>query len=442
MSSNTVLSNFTLSKEDIISERLNVILQYFTDNDEAVYNGFNEIPGIWKCRWYNDATVKGYDKGDFFWLNTESKSEFFKNNAEEMRETANINPSIRIKLPAWKPNDEEVFNMYNNVLTGYIDETKSARMPPWAELGELSACTQLVISQKNNNKDLIKDSTSWKNFFIEDADVERISLSSLTAAEEAIETHEENYHFGVERNKSDFNNNLQTAKNRLTVYANKDFSNTEGMYPENYLESNHSSGFDTVKYFVKKPYPEESISGYTIEHQWFRLWQSGYLEHGGLIKTKNHIDSSGKVSINFNWPISGDSSKLYDIRYIASKKSELIEIDESGETPPGDDLLSVLYEINPSAYDTEMSKIKRAPVYYANDYNLNLTPIYKTSGIKTVSETTPYINIGNFTATRNVVNTAVSETLYNKNGFALDYDSVNTPEYYSYYATGFCTGIK
>ena len=444
MSSSIVLSNFTLSKEDVISERLNVILQNFTANDAYVYGKFDEIPTIWKCLWYNDPAVEGYKKGDFFWLNTEDKSSYLKNNAEEIREAANANPMIINKLPKWKANDETIYNQYNNVLTGYIDDKKSSPMQPYAELGELSSCVQLVVSQKNNNKDLTYTS-SWKKFLIDDDDNDQIKLYSISAVYKILQQHEYDYHFGEERegiNSYEFKSNLQNVINNLDIYVNKDFTGIAASYPQNYLKNDLScAGFDTVEYFVKKPYPDRAINGFTVEHQWFRKWRSGFLEHGGFIKTENYLDTlNNKVNVNFNWDISGDSSKLFDIKYLADKNSKIIEIDESEDIPPGDNVLSVLYELDKQTIDQLYGKIETAPIYHNNDYNLNLTPVYKTAGLSSMADTDSYENLGNYITSRNVVNTAVKVSSYKKTGFSLDYDPVNTPRYYMYYATGFCTG--
>ena len=440
MSSNTTLSNFNLQKEDVISERLNVILQNFAENDSYIYGKFDQIPGIWKCLWYNDPNIKGYKKGDFVWLNTESKVKFLKNNAEEIREAADINPMITKKLPVWRSNDQEVFDEYNNVLTGYIDSSKSSPMQPYAELGTLSACVQLVISQKNNNKDTVNKS-SWKKFIVDDFDAEVAAISASNVATSAIIQHELDYHFGQERlSASTYNERFTKAVDSLNTYANADFSNVKNMYPLNYFESGfHCHGFDTVEMFVRKPYPDRAISGYTIEYQWFRKWRSGFLEHGGLLKTSNCRPEIGNtIDIQFDWNISGTASQIYAVKYLTDQDSKLIEIDESGDIPPGDNVLSVLYEMDPEAF-AEAAGIRRciAPSFYDENYDLNLTPIYKTAGLTAVSDTAAYENIGNYAAVRNVVNTSVKTVNYKRNGISLEYDSANTPEYYTYYATGF-----
>lgn len=446
MNDETVLSNFTLGKDDIISERLNVILQNFAANDAYVYGQFDKIPGVWKCLWYNDDRISGYNKKDFFWLNTENRSRFFKNNAEQMRRMVDINPVITEKLPPWKNNDQTVFDKYNNVLTGYFDSSMSTPFLPWAEIGTLSACTQLVVSQEDNNKHKISDKTKWKRFLVEDDDVDDITRQTQDVVDKAISTHEMEYHFGesISAGPAAIREEITNLSNSLESYVDANFGNISASYPENYLANDFEcNGFDVVELFVEKPIPDKTLSGYVIERQWFRLWRSGFLEHGGLLKTTNCLNETRTmIEIDLDWELSSSYSKFYDIKYLGDKTpngDEMLVDDSSSESAGG--LLSVLYELDPSFFENqdELGSLRdHAPAFQSNDYSLNLTPVYPTNGLSAMPETVPYSGLGNHATEKNVVAGEVELKYITKNKIRIPYDSKTAPVFFSYYAAGFC----
>lgn len=102
------------------------------------------------------------------------------------------------------------------------------------------------------------------------------------------------YHIGLSEKDSDGFD--------ADAYANADFSNISAAV---YKYKNRStlkdlSGFDYVKTYVKKYFNYDSeISGY-VENRWFRLWNSGYLEHGGIVKTARGLGVN-EMDIVFEW---------------------------------------------------------------------------------------------------------------------------------------------
>ena len=54
------------------------------------------------------------------------------------------------------------------------------------------------------------------------------------------------------------------------------------------------------------------ITGYTIEEptKWFKLWNSGYLEHGGIVTFPESEDSI--VSVFLDWKYNGTTAPVYD----------------------------------------------------------------------------------------------------------------------------------
>jgi hypothetical protein len=226
----------------------------------------------------------------------------------------------------------------------------------------------------------------------------------------------------------------------LSNYANDDFSNVSAMYATNYLKNGgYSSGMDTVEYFVRKPYSDRSLSGYTVENQWFRKWRSGYLEHGGTIAISNYFNLlSNEISVSFDWSLVGKDSKVYDIKYVGQGDS-ILSVDESGDIPAGDNLISVLYELDKDNF--KIMDSTTAPVYSNSNYSLNIVPIYQNVNLpESLSSVESYQNLGNNNLFyNNVANVFIKPEMIFPDSFTMYYNKENTPVYYSYYAAGFCT---
>ena len=419
-------SDFTLSSEDSINAKtLNPIIDQLINNDLYIYGQYDKIPGYWKCKWYNDQNIEGYSKGDFFWLNTESITTFMQSKWKEIQKYANENPFILSNLPDWKANDEEVYSQYYNVLTGYTDPTKSKPLQALYEIGELSAPVQLVISLADNNKESISNQDYWKKVLVNtDQDYETIIDVIYENISSVMEEHIKDYHFGYE----EYNDTLSS---KLSLYVNEDFSNISASMPKNFIDNDGESiGFDVVEYFVSKPIP--GLSSKVAENTWFRLWKSGYLEHGGIVDIHRYLNYklSTLVTIPFNWEIVEGDSRVYDVRYLAKDPNTLLKIDESREIPPGDDYISVLYELEHLVVNGSTA----APYYANSNYTVTLTPVEVVdSGIGTES----YLGLGDNSIENNVLRSAIELDSVNPVSFSFKYNSKNTPQYYSYYVAGF-----
>lgn len=79
-----------------------------------------------------------------------------------------------------------------------------------------------------------------------------------------------------------------------------------------WYESKLDEGFDCVKTFVRKKYDGGSV-------KWFRLWRSGYLEHGGTIylataDKSEDVYTGNYLRVNLRWRYNGGDgmAKTYD----------------------------------------------------------------------------------------------------------------------------------
>lgn len=76
-------------------------------------------------------------------------------------------------------------------------------------------------------------------------------------------------------------------------------------YGHAWYESKLDSGFDCVQKYVRKEYPSGSV-------KWFRLWKSGYLEHGGTVYASSAGESGDVcsqdgnfITVNLGWQYGG-----------------------------------------------------------------------------------------------------------------------------------------
>lgn len=433
---NTDLNNYILSIDDQINitsnSKLEQIFNQFIDNDLYIYGNFNKIPQFWFCKWYNDNRISGYNRGDFFWINTADRDSFLNDNAKQIQEYANVNPFISTKLPTWNKTNGDIYNAYATVLSGYNKGDISKALPPLWDIGFLSGPSQLLISQIDNNKHQLNEEKYWKPFLVTENDRDLIEQFIYSKIADTIAAHINNYHFSGE-------NPTEQDINSLSLYANADFSNVDNMYPKNYLANgNSSSGFDIVDTYFKKPYPDRSISGEVSEMVWFRLWKSGFLEHGGIINIE-HYRNNDKIIIPFNWELISDNACAYEIKYLGNGNNNAISVNL--ENSRSNEFLSVLYELDKSIYNitinsnSNSSTIKNAPIYYDTNYTIQLFPIYNASSNSVANG---YTNLGNYSLYNNIKNNNITLNGLSVAGFSFNYSSQNTAKYYSYYIGGYC----
>lgn len=429
----TTLSNFIINDGDVNDNSVyNSIVKRLLENDLYVYGAFGNIPGIWFCKWYNNGNLSGYGKGDFFWLNTQDVTRWMKDNSETIQEYANKNPYVTVKLPEWKSNDPEIYDRYYNVLTGYFETTMAGHMSALYELGQLSDRFQIIVSQKDNNKDPITTLSSWKKFVVNsDEDYEDILTKIDANIISALNRHLIEYHFG---------NDVLTDEiiESLSDYMDEDFKNASYAYPQNFIVNDgECEGLDSVQVYVRKPFNPRGSEGAIQEYVWFRKWQSGFLEHGGIVNVtlSDYLVSGSYVQIPFGWKMLDKNSRAYQVSFIGDTDNNQIEVDERHETPPGDNLVSVLYELS----SLKVSNSEYAPVFSSTNYVVTICPVQPTytAAVSGLTSVLPYDGLGRYARQKNTLNHTIDHENLFKEYFRFNYDSQNTPKYYAYYAAGF-----
>ena len=158
-----------LSSDDLNADgKLKNIFRYLLENDLKIRNEFVNVIGLWECLWYNDDSIPGYSKGDFFWLNTQNVNEFLANYSTKIKNYADKCTKFKVDLPEFSSADPKIVEQYYNMLTGYVGEGMTAPASALYEIGDLSEPIQLRISLIDNNKFPIHDDRYWRSFFVSD----------------------------------------------------------------------------------------------------------------------------------------------------------------------------------------------------------------------------------------------------------------------------------
>lgn len=190
-------------------------------------------------------------------------------------------------------------------------------LDPLFEYGEYDGSErtiQLFISTKDNNKDLLSNVESWQNLIL--SSQEEFDNFISTEVDLLFKDHIKNYHLdGILSNKTEIDELLLS---RDLSNFNIDLIPTQVKIKEHDQYIN-ADGFDYVIDFkCRNKRVDATTSGkykYYI-YQWYRLWNSGYLEHGGTIECPSlPVDSSFNdpkdyyISVDLSW---GGVSAMYD----------------------------------------------------------------------------------------------------------------------------------
>ena len=328
---------------------LNISLQKLAENDTAILPPNDYIPKIWENRWYNDDTIAGYSKGDLVWKWTMDNDSFIANFAGLIQDYASKNQrlSAYFKQPPSSWSTEKA--KYQNIISGYSENAGTTDHPDYKQIFPMlfDYCwnystgkydnparytspsqkppsdthrVEIYISLVDNNKSLLSDTTSWKNVTIRTAAEQRSYLSNEISS--MFNQHIKDYHLG----------GVKTADEFESLLLKKNFANfnIDNVYNANRVKSHdayvNSQGFDYVTKFGKKSYITDvkpNTAGTEVRssliYRWYRLWNSGYLEHGGTIEfPKSSEQTTSQVSdytfqVDLNWEQSpGISAPVYD----------------------------------------------------------------------------------------------------------------------------------
>ena len=417
-------------KIDTISQQqLNRATTMMVNNDKKLLPNTGYSPKIWECTWYNSPVnsyttgTYGYHKGDAVWINTEDLDEFAKHNAEHIREVIAGNSKLKTAFDSISGNEKSEIEFLKKVIVG--DIVGSSTNQPLYYLGSITEPVKIKVSVIDNNTDLPTDSDTWKDFFNNQDPVqfsEKLNAEFERLLSAYMNQHMLEYHLS---GLAQYQNTVYGQTRQLEeLYLKKDLGNVSLFQEFGNTPGEDNCGFDYVVHFCKKPFNSENSTVKTSK--WFRVWRSGYLEHGGIV---------------FNDPkhaaLMGDSfecdGKLYKVNLTWA-------IDKVKSAP------SFKYSAAPTGFYFEDNKISLSGTQYGlnmlgqhiseqDRYQIQITPILGNS-----SGAVPYSTMHVDTTTQNVY--YVSKDAVNIENssfcFVLDPDI----QQYSYYAAGFVSNIQ
>lgn len=417
----SAVSDLTLTADDPEKSTAvhSKIIANLLNNDNLIAGKFANIPKIWECLWYNDPSRDGYKAGTLCWRNIEDMHDFIYAHYSDIYGYVLENPHVLTKPPRIRSitqlNDPETYDDYVNCLTGWVNEQRTTEpLCMIYDLGDVADPPQVYVSLTDNNKCVLEDRSAWKPVLVTERSIyKELSGHGFDIAKYAMRKHLSNYHLGDTVEGVDLN---------LSSYLNTSLDNFR--FPFNYYVNpldQTIEGMDWPIKFVEKPlvFSERGadLSDTIVEHQWFRLWKSGYLEHGGTMDLKRHLNKMGFPEIHFNWAVSGltglstDGAQLVDYGYLGGRGTTSSANDDAAlcvseeyfsqnnEDVPGDNLLSVFHStrnslsLNVDFLGGEYVDMKLAPVFALSiyPYNLQICPVNPDFPLDLSAETSAYI---------------------------------------------------
>ena len=280
-------SNLIHPKLDQVNiQQFDQMLKQMLHNDSSLIPKANIAPTVWKCSWYNavltdqNRSAYCYKKGDAVWVNTEDLAQFTAANKRYILNVIFGNSALRKKYMQVEGNDAQIEQLCRDVVTG--KESGNAQQLPLFYIGDVTKKVQIRVSLSDDNDQLPTNDAWWKDFFVNN-DESRFQEEILSCARQLcyqyLSSHMKDYHlsgiqdywldkYGETKTLSDF----YLLQDMSNVTGQQDFNNTAGVTTE---------GFDYVVYYHQKQFlddPEKKCM------KWFRVWNSGKLEHGGIVK--------------------------------------------------------------------------------------------------------------------------------------------------------------
>ena len=305
--------SYSLIKQTKVStvDRLNLdsAAKVMVQNDNNLLPHAGIKPTIWCCRWYNtmvDDTNRQtccYNKGDMVWLNTEDLEQFAISNKDYICAIARKNNILAPLLAeAELGNSAEVIQLLEDIASGKVSGNPSG-LPLYC-IGNLGEPARIRVSLVDGNDRLPTDDTCWRDFF---ADTSQTKLSKQLADKfiellnRGMSTHLQQYHLsGMQEWMDSYNNELSSQ------YLLKDFSNVTKVQEYSPAPGSTDSGFDHVIFYHHKVYG----SGKTCK--WFRVWKSGFLEHGGIVQNSQSAATQMEDSFAYVSP-STQKANCYEV---------------------------------------------------------------------------------------------------------------------------------
>jgi len=285
---------------------VNTALKNLVENDQSFLES-GARPGVWERRWYNDVGNKSlyYRKGDAVWLNTEPADEFVAAHTADIDVYVQGCAQTRYKYLSLSSEGDlaGIRKLYRDMALGLGDFDVGIYY-----LGNLLDPVQVRISLSDDNDRPPTDDRYWADFFDRSKDKAYYRAQILSAMEPhisaALDRHLREYHLSGLSDPEEFYGRYLRA-DLSNISKRQKFVN-HAQYQED------MTGFDHVMLFGKR----NAGGG---QCQWFRLWKSGMLEHGGIVRVGGSSHDCGinnsaarLYTVNLGWDYAGKTAPVYD----------------------------------------------------------------------------------------------------------------------------------
>ena len=352
------------------ADTISNVFSKLLENDRGLVWSSSSSPKLWESTWRNNPSFAGYNKGDAVWLNTESKQSILAKRENDILSYAKADPSLYARLQKLK--EEKDLAKYQQLLYDFAfaeGEFKTADAVPVFYPGELSNHVQVRVSNKDNNKDIPIDIRSWDVFFYEmtESDMQQVILSTYN---EQISSRLAQHLYEYHLSGMQYYNDSSAISDAFLL---KDFSNIDSAqtFNSHYRYATDAIGYDHVKLNIIKKQPKPC-------YRQFKIWDSGYLEHSGIINTaaddSKVIVSDGAVTVYLDWTYSGGTAPTYDY--------------------PSDGFKSFYNYVTEVSANGKSYPVQSPQLWYTYRYNVEVTPIYNadiSQPYKTPNAKNPHI---------------------------------------------------
>lgn len=458
--------------QDLNTDIVNRSLSALVMNDTTILPQNNYIPQIWERKWFNNDTLPGYQRGDVIWKYIMNGDQFLSNYASIVYKYSKENPRISAYLLCSDQYQYEK-EKYHNIISGYSElsgyiSVDNDILPVYRQVlpslfdycydystkEYLSGLSQndkpkkieIYISLKDDNKEELSNTLYWQNINLENDNFLSTYISSIFDQE--FSKHIRDYHLDGSKTSADFNELL----------LKKDFSNFDVNEIYNPLTViNHTSyvnsqGFDYVIKFAKTTIPSK-LSGNSDDrplYKWYRLWNSGYLEHGGIVyvpscNSQYSADlTSYEISVDLDWiDQSGNAAPIYDYPRLTSTSFY------------GDQYDRLYYGNNNSSSITAVYLSSEKYLGQDNRYSVSLTPVDLIAN--DILSTGKYADFGSISSiayptyvNHDIVSTYVNVEVFRQQNesFQLirsntsDLTNLSVARYIQYYTSGYLTRTR
>lgn len=442
------------------------------DNDNELMTNSDYIPNVWECKWFNDSVIPGYSKGYTVWVNGlyqndyefltvygEKLYNYIKNNDQIFGSNIYFKYSWKDSLENrekyYYTNDQlkEISSLYIDVAYGrytlQIDTNTQKHFQAIFNIGTTGTHNNTVIyvSLKDNNQDDLS-ADSWRKINIETEFSDYVDLQINNIFEEHVDA----YHNNLDPNANETDLKSKYVMKDLDGFSLSNIQNQNLV--QTHTQYINSEGFDIVnKYIVKY---DDDISSATMPvklNRWFRLWNSGYLEHGGIIKCDSTDVSNYLYTVDFDWEYEDEDGTILSAPiYNYDRIDEDYIFELSGQITSTKDM--TFYSETNNIY---LNYTKDLSILYTNDdhldidrdsrYTITLTPYRFNENMKididNLSTTISSIYGNNKLLDDSIIVNEVHH-IYNKsfsftdNNLGLTEGNKDKPtKYYCYYCTGF-----